>query len=116
MWVTSGLEMALVAISSSSDWVYSRSAMGSGFLGECFADASGRLGDAARGQVALDLRFHRLVDLVEEQQGRGDQERHRAVQAHRQADAVDRVRRLRLQVGVVAVMGEDAGDQGTAHA
>src|SRR5690606_40014269 len=115
MWVTSGWEMALPASSFSSASVYSRSAI-SLFPLLLAADRSGGLGDAAFGQFALDQRLHRLVDLVEEQQRHRRQERQRAVQADRQADAVDGFRGLRRQVGVVAVVGEDAGDQRAAHA
>ena len=44
------------------------------------------------------------------------QERDRAIHADRHADAVDGRRRLRRQVRVVAVIGEDARDQRTADA
>src|SRR5215472_14492243 len=58
---------------------------------------------AARAEVALDARFHRLVDFVAEQQGDAEQERDRAVHADRQLDAVYDFRRLRGQAGLVAV-------------
>src|SRR5690606_34746173 len=110
MWVTSGCEMAFAFSASICSGVYSLSAMATtGSSGSC------SLAGTTPGKVLFDARFHPLVDAVEEQQRHREQERDRAVQAHRQADAVDRVRRLRAAAGLVTVARQDPGDQRPAH-
>src|SRR5690606_8778192 len=110
MWVTSGFEIAFALRASICSGVYSWSAM-SGLV----SSGSSGLAGVARGQVVFDARFGRLVDAVEEQQRHRDEERDRAVQAHRQADAVDGFLALRLFAGLVAVGGQDPRDQRAAH-
>src|SRR5690606_26305973 len=110
MWVTSGCESAFAFSASICSGVYSWSAMV--VLGTPVR--SGGLAVAARGEVVFDARFHRLVDAVEEQHRRRQQERYRAIEAHRQADSVDGGLRLHRTAGLVAVARQDPGDQRAA--
>src|SRR3972149_6134675 len=117
MWVTSGCEMACaVSCARRASLAWPSSPAERSIMVVILELHGGVGGTATQVEVLLDAGFGALVDPVEDQQRHGEQERKGAVDAYCQADALHHGLRLLRQAGLVAVVGEDRGDQRAAHA